>query len=61
MIKKHVKIKLASPKRILKWTERSLPNGEMVGRINKTKRIITKKQMLNLVIIIIVKMKEETK
>lgn len=43
MIKKHIKIKLASPKKILKWTERSLPNGEIIGKITKTKRIIKQK------------------
>lgn len=38
MIKKYIKVNVASPKKILKWTERSLPNGEEVGKITKAKR-----------------------
>lgn len=36
MIKKYFQIKLASPEKILKWGERSLPNGELVGKITKS-------------------------
>nr|YP_009540853.1 RNA polymerase beta' subunit [Phacus inflexus]AYQ93291.1 RNA polymerase beta' subunit [Phacus inflexus] len=36
MIKKYFQINLASPKKILKWSERSLPNGELVGKITKS-------------------------
>ena len=39
MIKKYFKINLASPKKILKWTERSLPNGELIGKVTKPERI----------------------
>lgn len=35
MIKKYFKINIASPKKILKWSERSLPNGTLVGKITK--------------------------
>lgn len=37
-MKNYIKINIASPKRILKWTERSLPNGELIGKINKPMR-----------------------
>jgi len=30
-----LKIDIASPKSILTWTERNLPNGKIVGRILK--------------------------
>jgi hypothetical protein len=43
MIKKYIKINLVSPKKLLKWTERSLPNGEFVGQITKPMRIKDKK------------------
>lgn len=39
MVKKYIKINLASPKKVLKWTERSLPNGDFVGQIIKPMRI----------------------
>ena len=29
------KIKIASPQKILNWTERSLRNGELIGEIQK--------------------------
>lgn len=35
MIKEFLKINLASPEKILKWTERLLPNGKLVGKITK--------------------------
>lgn len=38
MIKKYFQINLASPQKILKWSERSLPNGELVGKITKSSR-----------------------
>lgn len=37
-VKKYIKINIASPKKILKWTERSLPNGELIGKITKSQR-----------------------
>lgn len=37
-MKNYIKINLASPKKILKWTERSLPNGELIGKITKSTR-----------------------
>nr|YP_009538723.1 RNA polymerase beta' subunit [Lepocinclis ovum]AYQ93717.1 RNA polymerase beta' subunit [Lepocinclis ovum] len=39
MIKKYFKINLTSPKKILKWTERSLPNGELIGKVTKSETI----------------------
>lgn len=35
-MKDFVQIKIASPKTILNWTERSLPNGEYIGEIKKS-------------------------
>jgi hypothetical protein len=35
MIKEFLKINLASHEKILKWTERLLPNGKLVGEITK--------------------------
>ena len=32
----YLKIKLASPRRILQWSNRTLPNGQLVGEIQKT-------------------------
>jgi len=34
-MKEYIKINLASPKKILEWTERSLPSGELVGELKK--------------------------
>lgn len=31
--KNFISIKLASPQKILSWTERPLPNGELIGEI----------------------------
>ena len=33
MIKPHIQISLASPEKILKWTERISPVGELIGEI----------------------------
>jgi DNA-directed RNA polymerase subunit beta' len=33
MVKDFIKINLASPEKILKWSERLLPNGKLVGEI----------------------------
>lgn len=38
MKKKYIKISIASPKKILFWSERNLPNGNLVGKINKPLR-----------------------
>lgn len=37
-MKEHIKINLASPQKILEWTERSLPNGKLIGEITKSVR-----------------------
>lgn len=34
-----IKIKIASPQKILSWTERALPNGDLVGEVNKPMQI----------------------
>ena len=35
----YIKIKLASPKRILEWSQRKLPNGQFVGEVQKYETI----------------------
>lgn len=40
MIREYVRIKIASPQRILSWTERMLPNGKFLGEISKSMRKI---------------------
>nr|YP_007317179.1 beta' subunit of RNA polymerase [Monomorphina aenigmatica]AFZ88781.1 beta' subunit of RNA polymerase [Monomorphina aenigmatica] len=35
-MKQYIKINLASPKNIIKWTERSLPNGKLIGEVKKS-------------------------
>jgi hypothetical protein len=35
MTKEFVKIKIASPKTILNWSERLLPNNKLIGKISK--------------------------
>lgn len=35
MTRKYIQVKIACPKKILKWTERLLPNGKLVGEITK--------------------------
>lgn len=37
-MKEYIKINLASPQKILKWTERLLPNGKLIGEISKSLR-----------------------
>lgn len=39
MIQKYIKITISSPEKILKWSERNLPNGKRIGQITKSKRI----------------------
>lgn len=34
-MKNFIKINMASPQKILIWTERCLPNGKLVGQIKK--------------------------
>jgi DNA-directed RNA polymerase subunit beta' len=34
-MKNYIKINIASPQKILQWTERALPNGELIGEIKK--------------------------
>jgi len=36
MVKEYIKINLASPAKILNWTERMLPNNKLVGEIKKS-------------------------
>ena len=35
-MKEYVKINIASPQKILKWTERCLPNGKLIGEVTKS-------------------------
>lgn len=37
-MKEYIKINIASPQKILKWTERALPSGKLIGEINKSMR-----------------------
>ena len=37
-IKNYIKLNIISPKTILEWKERSLPNGELIGKIKKSLR-----------------------
>nr|YP_010700492.1 RNA polymerase subunit beta' [Strombomonas costata]WCH63630.1 RNA polymerase subunit beta' [Strombomonas costata] len=39
MIKEYIKINIASPSKILSWTERLLPNNKLVGEITKAETI----------------------
>lgn len=34
-MKEYIRINLASPQKILSWTERALPTGELIGEITK--------------------------
>ena len=36
-----IKIKIASPQKILSWTERPLPNGELIGEIKRPMKFKT--------------------
>lgn len=45
MNKNYIKINIASPKKILKWTERSLPNRELIGKITKPIRLKINKKL----------------
>lgn len=38
--KNYLKLDIVSPNLILEWTERSLPNGELIGRITKSIRTL---------------------
>lgn len=42
MLQKYIKINIASPSKILKWTERNLPNKELIGEITNSIRYIKK-------------------
>ena len=35
----YIKIKLASPARILQWSQRRLPNGQLIGEVQKSETI----------------------
>lgn len=39
MIKQYIKINIASPKKIIEWTEKTLPNGEKIGKITTIMRL----------------------
>nr|AEW13012.1 RNA polymerase beta' subunit [Strombomonas acuminata] len=39
MIKEYIKINLASPTKILSWTERLLPNNKLIGEVSKSETI----------------------
>lgn len=41
-MKNYIQTNLASPYVILKWTERSLPNGRLIGEVKKSLRIFYK-------------------
>lgn len=32
-VKDYIKINMASPQKILSWTERPLPNGKLIGKV----------------------------
>jgi hypothetical protein len=36
MLKEYIQIKIASPKKILSWSERILANGKKIGEIKKS-------------------------
>jgi hypothetical protein len=38
MIKTFLKLKIASPRKILEWSERLLPNSKKIGEIKNAKR-----------------------
>lgn len=38
-MKEFIKINIASPQKIIKWTERALPNGKLIGEITKSTKI----------------------
>lgn len=37
-MKEYIKITIASPKKVLEWTERALPDGKLLGEITKSTR-----------------------
>lgn len=43
---KYIKFDIASPKSIISWTERSLPNGELVGKVTKPMRVNIKNEKI---------------
>lgn len=38
-MKEYIKINIASPQKILQWTERGLPNGELIGEVTTSSRL----------------------
>lgn len=42
-LKNFLKIDIASPKSILNWTERNLPNDKIIGKVNKALGIMKKR------------------
>lgn len=45
-MRNYIQIKLASPGKVLQWTERLLPNNKKIGEIKKAMRL--KKHLKNL-------------
>jgi hypothetical protein len=39
-MKEYIKINIASPRKILTWSERPLPNGELIGEVKKSMCIL---------------------
>lgn len=37
-MRNYIQVKIASPKKILEWTERLLPNNKNIGEVKKPKR-----------------------
>lgn len=37
-MRNYIQLKLASPRKILEWTERLLPNNEKIGQVKKSMR-----------------------
>lgn len=35
-MKEYIRINIVPPEKILKWTERSLPNGKLIGEVTKS-------------------------
>lgn len=42
---KGVKIKLASPENIKKWSERHLPNGKIIGQVTNSQTVNYQKKL----------------
>ncbi len=38
-MKEYIKINIASPQKVLEWTERALPDGKLLGEITKSTKV----------------------